>query len=112
MEEDLQFQRSHGKSSRVSLRKGEEDLQFQRSHSKSSRVSLWRVEEDLQFQRSHGKSSRFPFGKVVEERERAEEEWKDAGYALERGHIPHFLCIDFHKAVVKERRGGRDDGIG
>ena len=30
----------------------------------------------------------------------------------ERGHIPHFLCIDFHKAVVKERRGGRDDGIG
>ena len=68
--------------------------------------------EDLQFQRSHGKSSRFPCGKVVEERERAEEEWKDAGYALERGHIPHFLCIDFHKAVVKERRGGRDDGIG
>lgn len=66
----------------------------------------------MQFQRSHGKSSRFPFGKVVEERERAEEEWKDAGYALERGHIPHFLCIDFHKAVVKERRGGRDDGIG
>ena len=48
----------------------------------------------------------------MEERERAEEEWKDAGYALERGHIPHFLCIDFHKAVVKERRGGRDVGIG
>ena len=59
---------------------------------------MGRVEEDLQFQRSRSNLPGFPFGKVVEERE--------------RGHIPHFLCIDFHKAVVKERRGGRDDGIG